>query len=72
MLYSDSPQSAVPTWYRSFPSVRERALMRYIDYDKHTFKVTWTSIHVKQPQYYGTYWAKKPSGYHYKMVYYYK
>lgn len=52
--------------------VKRAELKAYRLYDKHTFKVTWTSIHVKQPQYYGTYWAKKPSGYHYKMVYYYK
>lgn len=52
--------------------VKRAEIKAYRLYDKHTFKVTWTSIHVKQPQYYGTYWAKKPSGYHYKVVYYYK
>lgn len=52
--------------------VKRAEIKAYRLYDKHTFKVTWTSFHVKNPQYYGTYWAKKPSGYHYKMVYYYK
>ena len=39
--------------------VKIAELKAYRLYDKYTFKVTWTSIHVKQPQYYGTYWAKK-------------
>lgn len=52
--------------------VKRAELRAYRLYDKYTFKVTWTSIHVKDPQYYGTYWAKKPCGYHYKTIYYYK
>ncbi len=61
----------VPNTYNG-RKVKRAELKAYRLYDKHTFKVTWTSIHVRKPQYYGTYWAKKPSGYHYKMVYYYK
>ncbi|MGO5443847.1 hypothetical protein ACTQXY_10065 [Faecalimonas sp. LCP19S3_D12] len=66
-----SGSKKVPSTYNG-RKVKRAELKAYRLYDKHTFKVTWTSIHVKQPQYYGTYWAKKPSGYHYKMVYYYK
>lgn len=51
--------------------VKRAEVKAYRLYDKHDFKVTWTSYHVKTPQLYGTYWAKKPSGYHYKVVYYY-
>lgn len=61
----------VPKTYNG-RKVKRAELKAYRLYDKYTFKVTWTSIHVKNPQHYGTYWAKKPSGYHYKMVYYYK
>lgn len=51
----------------------ERAVVEaYRLYDKYDFTVTWTSIHVTTPQYYGSYWAKKPCGYHYTMVYYYQ
>lgn len=52
--------------------VKRAEIKAYRLYDKYTFKVTWTSYHVKNPQLYGTYWTKKPSGYHYKTVYYYK
>ncbi len=52
--------------------VKRAELKAYRLYDKYTFKVTWTSIYVRTPQYYGSYWAKKPCGYHYKMIYYYK
>lgn len=52
--------------------VKRAEIKAYVLYDKYNFKVTWTSSKVKNPQYYGTYWAKKPCGYHYKMVYYYK
>lgn len=60
----------VPT-YHNGKAVKRAEIQAYRLYDNYTFKVTWTSIHVKTPQYYGSYWAKKPSGYHYKVVYYY-
>ena len=52
--------------------VKRAVLKAYRLYDKYTFKVTWTSRYVRTPQYYGSYWAKNPCGYHYKMIYYYK
>lgn len=51
--------------------VKRAEIQAYRLYSKQNFKVTWTSFHVRKPQYYGTYWAKKPVGYHYKVVYYY-
>lgn len=52
--------------------VKRAEIKAYELYDKHDFKITWTSYHVKKPHVLGTYWAKNPSGYHYKVVYYYK
>lgn len=61
---------SVPTYYNG-KKVKRAEIKAYALYDKYTFKVTWTSARVKTPQFYGNYWAKKPSGYHYKVVYYY-
>lgn len=65
-----SGSRAVPTTYNG-RKVKRAEIKAYRLYDKYDFKVTWTSVHVKTPQHYGNYWAKKPSGYHYKVVYHY-
>ena len=58
--------------YHNGRRVERAEIQAYRLYDKYDFTVTWTSIHVTTPQYYGSYWAKKPCGYHYTMVYYYQ
>lgn len=68
---SHSATKTVPHFHNG-RKVKRAEIKAYELYDKHDFKITWTSYHVKKPHVLGTYWAKKPSGYHYKIVYYYK
>ena len=57
--------------YHNGRRVESAVIEAYRLYDKYDFTVTWTSIHVPTPQHYGSYWAKKPCGYHYVVIYHY-
>lgn len=70
---SHTGSRTIPHTYNG-KKVKSARIEAYYYYDQYNYKVTWTSNKVKNPQPFGkgSYYTRKPTGYHYKVIYTYR
>ena len=70
---SHTGSRTIPHTYNG-KKVKSVRIEAYYYYDQYNYNVTWTSIKVRNPQPFGkgSYYTRKPTGYHYKVIYTYK